>query len=192
MFMNSKIDLNAATLVPTSPNRDAIGLTGTTLLETPNGWTPTSDLAAGDEVETFDGGLATILRAERFRAAPGSMIHVPGGVFDTCGALSLLPTQRVMVDFACVEDMFDRPCVLVEAQALVGYHGIVRKTAEEAQSLFRLTFQEEELVYANTGAVLHCPGDRPFADDFFLKISDTEAHELMEMVTPSALFGIAA
>ena len=183
MFVKDKIDIDTISSVSYGLQNDTIGLAGSTLLETPDGWVAASDIAAGAEIETFDGGLATVVRAEVVRLENAPLIHMPGGTFDTCEDLWLLPHQRVMVDFACVEPLFDRPCVLIEARALVGHFGVTRAIPTKSLSLTRITFADEELVYANTGAVLHCPGDRAFGDDFYLKLTTRETTELMDSLT---------
>lgn len=142
----------------------ASGLVAGSLIETARGWTPVEDLRAGARVMTYDGGaqpLAAIRRVSPdhgLRAGPGAeLVRVPGGALDNCGDLLLLPDQQVLIHSDAAEAVLGVPAVLIRAAALTGFRGIHRIVPEAPVALIALEFESDEMVFVNSGTLLHCP-----------------------------------
>ena len=137
------------------------GLTAGTLLETAQGWRAVETLAAGDRVQTLDGGLGEILRLERRLLSPEAetaLVHVPGGSLDACSDVFLLPGQHVLLDTLNDPSLGGAPFALLAARALIGMTGLHRHHHPKPLEVLTLMFADEEVVYANAGLLLHCPG----------------------------------
>lgn len=144
------------------PLRDA-GLVAGTLVETAAGWRPVELLRVGDHVQTLDGGLRQVKHVGRsyYGADQGGyvldhVLHVPGGAIGNCDAMVLMPEQMLMIESRIADDLLGTPLVLLPALALSGYRGIRRVRAEGLIEAVTLGFESEEIVYANTGVLLHC------------------------------------
>ncbi|MFD0979719.1 Hint domain-containing protein [Tropicimonas aquimaris] len=159
-----------------------------TLVETSMGWRPVEELRAGDMVHTFDGGLrclASVARAPVTSERPLGLIHVPGGTLNTCLGLALLPGTRLLLDLPelTLPDQAAGGPVLVPAGALVGWRGVTMRRARAGALAVALRFEEEEVVFANTGALIHCPaagqcrdgGDMAPLSGFFAELAMDEA-----------------
>lgn len=162
----------------------AAGLVAGTLVETAAGWQPVETLAIGQAVHTWDGGLQPLVRLERRRIAPGaSLVAVPGGVLSTCSEMLLLPGQHILVETGAAAARLDRDMVLVPAAALDGYQGAARRSLRAGIDVIVPAFETEEVVFANTGALVHCAGaDRPSAptqSTFFTALDADAARALL-------------
>jgi hypothetical protein len=188
------------------PQRLGAGLVAGTRVETARGWKPVEQVLTGERVQTWDGGLQPVTKVERTlygadlaEAYPDGLLMVPGGALSTCDAVYLLPEQHILLESAIAEEVLGRPAVLVPAAALEGHRGIMRVMPVDLVEVVTLSFDQEEVVYANTGALLHCPPRRagatpqgPATSAFFEVLGFDRARalvELMEGVMPSA--GIA-
>jgi hypothetical protein len=188
------------------PQRLGSGLVAGTRVETARGWKPVEQVLTGERVQTWDGGLQPVTKVERTlygadlaEAYPDGLLMVPGGALSTCDAVYLLPEQHILLESAIAEEVLGRPAVLVPAAALEGHRGILRVMPVDLVEVVTLSFDQEEVVYANTGALLHCPPRRagatpqgPATSAFFEVLGFDRARalvELMEGVMPSA--GIA-
>ena len=145
-----------ATVVPAPVLR---GIVAGTLVEGEAGWIAAEDLRIGDRLQTLDGGLARIqglgcrlLGVE----AETSLIHVPGGCFDACSDLWLVPGQHVLMD--TVQDInLTAPYVLVPATALTVDASVRHSFPQKAVQIIMPLFADEEIIFANSGVMLHCP-----------------------------------
>ncbi len=163
MFMQSAtafkpaemVDLEAA-LFPTAMMRS--GMIEGTRLEAADGWRPVESLVRGDAVYTWDGGLREIRAILREEVRPVRVLEVPGGALGNCAEMTLMPGQHLALDLPGAEAAFGRPSVLVPAAALAGWRG-VEWTNWKARKVevVTLVFDEEELIWANSGALFHCP-----------------------------------
>lgn len=145
------------------PKRLRSGLVAGTRVETARGWKPVEQVLTGESVQTWDGGLRPVTRIERTiygadlaMAYPDGVLMVPGGALNTCDAFYLMPEQHVLLESSVAEEVLGRPAVLVPAAALEGYRGITRVMPVDLLEVVTLCFDQEEVVYANTGALLHC------------------------------------
>ncbi|MGI1663822.1 Hint domain-containing protein [Palleronia sp. KMU-117] len=186
------------------PRRIGTGLVAGTRIETARGWTPVEQVLTGEKVQTFDGGLRPVTRIERTvygadlaQAYPDGLLMVPGGALHNCDAFYLMPEQHVLLESAVAEEVLGRPAVLVPASALEGYRGIARVMPVDLVEVVTLFFDDEEVVYANTGALVHCAPRkaagaalrRPATSAFFEVLPFDRARalvDLMEAGTPWA------
>jgi hypothetical protein len=176
-----------------------LGLTAGMQVETPQGWRAVETIVAGDRIQTMDGGMRqvigtthTVLTARdllRARAAGETPLYVPGGALDTCAGFHLMPGQPVLIDSHHAEAVFGNPLVLVPGAALEGWQGILPDTPEAPLTTVRLMFDEEEVIYANTGALLHCPTEAKVwqaedsrAGGFFTRLSLDAARLLIDLM----------
>ncbi|MBJ6373300.1 Hint domain-containing protein [Sedimentitalea arenosa] len=153
-----------------------------TMLETPTGWRRVEELSAGDQVYTLDGGFTELTGTRSHRLAPGTarMMHVPAGALNNCSDLILTAGQHVaMIEPEC-ETLFGAPCVLVPAAAMAGFRGIHALTAFGETTATELTFDTEEIVYAQTGALLHVASGT--TDPFFRTLGYGETRALLTML----------
>ncbi len=137
------------------------GILAATQIETQTGWQPAETLRLGDRVYTVDGGLAAVLGLDRQWITPQAqvdLVHVPGGVIDNTSDLHLLSDQHVLIDTLGDAMLPDVALVLIPATALVGWRGIRRVALTHPLEVITPWFAAEEIVYANAGTMLHCPG----------------------------------
>jgi Hint domain len=150
----------------------ARGLIAGTMIETQRGWTPAENLRLGDRVHTFDGGARAVLALDRnWTSVETHVIRVPGGVLDTCTDLTLLPGQHLLIDTFGDAMLPDAALVLVPATALTGWRGIQRVTQAKPVEVITPFFASEEVIFANTGAMIRCPAvtsgpNAPLQSDF--------------------------
>ena len=166
MFMQDFTRLSALSVPATAPAASSIapvttGLIAGTLLETRAGWQPVETLRVGDAVQTLDGGLARILGLDRrvLQAdAQTTVIKINGGCYDACSDLLVLPGQHLLLDAVDAAQSGSAPYALIAALALLGTPGAQRHANTEAIEIITPMFADEEVVYANSGLLLHCPG----------------------------------
>jgi hypothetical protein len=143
------------------------GLAAGTPVETRQGWRAVETLRPGDAVQTLDGGLARIAAMDRSWILPamrGTVLHLAGGAFGNCADLTLLPDQHLLLDLDPADpatgDLPDALGALIPAAALEGRAGITRRPVQRPLEVVTLMFAEEELVWAASGVLLHCPALR--------------------------------
>jgi hypothetical protein len=181
------------------------GLCDGTLVDTARGWMPVERLAPGDRVQTLDGGLrplAAVIRRSVDSVAGGPraahLIEVPGGVLDTCSDLAVLAESRLLLDLPEAEARHGSPLVLAPAAALEGWCGIRKAAARGRSGAVTLVFEDEEVIFAQTGALVHCPapgaeGAVPGlaeASGFFVTLDWRQTRDLLNLpahVRPEAL-----
>ena len=137
------------------------GMLAGTMVETATGWRGVETLRIGDVVQTLDGGLAKVLAVDRQTLRPElaqSLIAVPGGTLDTCAELQLLPGQHLLLDTLGNPAYPDADFALVPALALEGRMGCTRRYALREIQVITPLFAIEEIVWANSGLLIHCPG----------------------------------
>lgn len=101
----------------------------------------------------------------------------------------VLAQQTLMVDIPDGEDRFGAPCMLMPASALIGHNDISLQELSTPVAQTILDFGQEEIVFANTGIMLHCPA---VADDetrhaestFFPSLDYAEARSALYLPTP--------
>ncbi|SPH18735.1 hypothetical protein DEA8626_02277 [Defluviimonas aquaemixtae] len=174
------------------------GLLVGSLVETTSGWRPVETLKQGMRVATYDGGFRPVVRLGRRRLSPDGprkIIHVPAGTIDNCSALNLLPDQHVFLASQAAEEVLDTAGALLPAGALVGYRGIVARPVAAPVEVLTVRFDEEEVVYVNSGALLHCPTARPDAGDgrvrseFFEVLDEPRARAMLALIADATTAG---
>lgn len=172
--------------INTKPHRNA-GLIAGTLVETAVGWRRVELLRVGDHVQTFDGGLRQLRRVERsyYGADHGGyaltgILHVPGGALDNCDDLFVMPDQMLMITSEVAADLLGTPSVLIPATALIGYRGITRQQPQGLVEAITLGFDDEEVIYANSGLLAHCATGAK--SEFFTTLDHGRARALVSLM----------
>lgn len=163
------------------------GIVAGTLLEGACGWLPVEALKIGDAVQTLDGGLVRILGLDRRVLHPETetaLVQVPGGDFDACSDVTLMPGQHLLVDTLGDAAMPDELYALIPAAALIGRHGATRHFPPRPVEVITLLMAEEEIVWANSGLMIHCPAiatgaNRRPGSDFFARLDPLEARAFL-------------
>lgn len=189
MFMQDFTRLAPAQAIAALPVTS--GLAAGTPVESAQGWCPVETLHPGMRVQTLDGGLARIVAMDRTWLLPpmqGGVVHLPGGAFGNCDDLLLLPDQHVLLDLraddAAVPGLPDALAVLIPALALQGQGGAALRPQRKPLEVVTLVFAEEELVWAASGLLLHCPGTAQGAGalpggDTFPRLGEPAARRLL-------------
>jgi hypothetical protein len=129
------------------------GMAATTRVETAAGWRPAAEIQAGDLVHTWDGGLRPVREVERqSRPAGTEMVRLPGGILGLCDAIDLAPDQEV-----AIESRGSGRVHRVRAAALAGLSGACVLATTARHEMILPVFDEEELVWVNSGLRLFCP-----------------------------------
>ncbi len=129
------------------------------------GWRPVEALAAGDMVLTFDHGMQQITDIQRATVcidAPDTApalwpVVVPIGALGNREELTLLADQGVLVESDAAYDIYGDPFAIVRVAALEGVRGIHRRAPVARIELVVIHFACEQVVYAEGGALIHCP-----------------------------------
>lgn len=153
MFLNHTTAFSHAAPIATkaAPTSFCATLTATTALETEAGWVTVDSLRAGDRVATLDGGFAQIT-AIKTASQPAPLVHIPGGVLSTCSGIALPSDARLGI--RTPDRWVETPVVSVPLRALSGWRGI-RPTLFHGPDLAQLHFADEEMIYAQSGLLVH-------------------------------------
>lgn len=141
------------------------GLMAGTRVASNLGWRAIEALAVGDQVLTFDNGMQQIVEIRRkvfFLDAPETdhtvwPVTVPAGALGNRDALTLLADQGVLIESDAAMDRHGDPFALVPAQSLEGVRGITRSAPAHQIELIAVYFAAEQVIYAEGGALIHCP-----------------------------------
>ena len=169
------------------------GVIAGTLVEASRGWMRVEDLRIGDAVHSYDGGLARVLGLDREWIMPiggEHTLHLPGGSFDNCSDMLMLPGQNLLVDTLGDAAFPDDLVVLIPAAALEGVCGATPIRLEKPLEVITPRFAEDEAIYANSGTLLHCPGIRHVAgasaSAFFTQLDLAQSAALMQRIRGAA------
>jgi hypothetical protein len=143
----------------------ATGLIAGTQVATQFGWRDVATVAVGDQVLTFDGGMQTVSAVSRKMLATGGEfapaeawpLFIPAEALGNRDDMILLPQQSVMIEADAAEEVFGDPFAMIPALALEGFRGIVRVPPADQIELITLAFSQDEIVFANSGALMFCP-----------------------------------
>ncbi len=172
MFLNHTKDFTPYFSAADVP---ACTLLADTMLETPQGWRSAATFVAGDRVATLDGGFATITRLTHTLNAQ-AMILVPHGALDNCTDM-LLPADQCV---ALRSNLHEAPYVLARIGAMTGYRGIRPILDASSRDTVTLGFDEEEIVYAQTGTLIHAPATS--GESFFKRLGYGETRAALIMM----------
>lgn len=150
------------------------GLMAGTRVASNLGWRAIEALAVGDKVLTFDSGMQEITeirRAHMWLDAPETCetmwpVVIPVDALGNREELVLLPDQGVMVESDVAQDLYGDPFAVITAHSLVGLRGIRRRQPLHRVELIAVYFAKDEVIYAEGGALIHCPRDMSTLDKF--------------------------
>jgi hypothetical protein len=93
-------------------------------------------------------------------------VIVPAGALGNRDELTLLADQGVLVESDAASDMYGDPFAIVPAHALNGVRGITRAAPAHQIELIAVYFADEQVIYAEGGALIHCPANTTALDKF--------------------------
>ena len=154
----------------------ASGLVAGTMVATATGWRPVEAIAKGDLVLTFDHGMqpvASVTRGQLWQSGencPKSLwpLKVPEGALGNLEDVVLLPEQLTLVESDAADSLFDDPFAMLTAADLVGYRGIHRIAPMGEIEVVQLHFENDEVVFAAAGMLVHCATRRVLTVDELL------------------------
>ena len=199
-MFNSMNDVVDTTLVMssevTAPETMAdcsTGIVAGTKVATPTGWREIEGIVAGDQVLTFDGGMQTVMNVEReviyHVGGPGLEenwpLIIPKNALGNQKIMSMMPHQAMLVESDTAEEVFGDPFAMIPAASLEGFRGISRKAPETRVEVVTLQFAQDEVVYANVGALFFCPR----ASDFLAEQTANTAYSVMPVEQADILVG---
>ena len=152
--------VNLAPAQPVPADDGVICFANDTMIATPSGDVPISQLGAGDLVLTRDNGPQpvlwlgkTTLSGLAFRRHPHLRpIRLRRGALQDgrpCDDLCVSPQHRVLVEGAQARDLFGAPEVLVEATDLVDYKTVLPDLALHGVTYMHLLLEAHQVIYAN-------------------------------------------
>jgi hypothetical protein len=176
----------------------ASGLIAGTLVATQMGWRDVAAVAVGDQVLTFDGGMQTVAAVDRqiiqtcgqFAPADEWPLLVPAEALGNRDDMILLPQQSVMIESDAAEEVFGDPFAMIPALALEGFRGIARVPPASRIELVTLAFAQDEVVFANTGALIFCPKSTDIFDAGLSAYSTLPIDAAKALVTVMELDGM--
>ncbi len=181
------------------------GLIAGTRVATRQGWRPVEAVAEGDEVLTFDDGLQRVSRITRTRMTRCLRKHlplcVPVNALGNRTELWLMPDQAVVIENNAAETLVGDAFAAIPASALEGLLGIERAIPAGEIEIITLYFEDEQMVFTNSGAMLHCPAMSDLVVDLFRAVerrsynrvpAPVAAHIAAAVATEYAAAGIAA
>lgn len=150
------------------------GLMAGTRVASNLGWRAIEALAVGDKVLTFDHGMQEITEIRRSTVwidAPDTApamwpVIVPIGALGNREELTLMADQGVLVESDAAADMYGDPFAIIPAHALDGVRGIFRTAPAQQIELVAVYFADEQVIYAEGGALIHCPANTTALDKF--------------------------
>lgn len=170
------------------------GIVAETKVATSSGWRGVDAIAVGDKVLTFDGGLQVVTGITRRKLWNGEMdcpqrfwpLEVPAHALGNIEVTYLLPNQGVMVESDAAEEMLGDPFALIPAKALVGLRDIAPVFPHREMEIISLHFEEDQIVFANSGALFFCPTEADLLRDAFEAPKKT-AYDVLPMQEALAL-----
>ncbi len=187
-------DFATDSCAPSDPDLSqvATGLVAGTKVATQIGWRGVEAVSAGDLVLTFDGGfqIVTAVTRQYVRTAGAGDNYatwpmvVPADALGNREAMTLLPQQAVLVESDTAEAIFGDPFAMIPASALDGFRGIYRAIPADRMEVITLHFAQDEVVFANIGALFHCPAttdllNRPVGNEYHV-LGASEADLLVQ------------
>ena len=141
------------------------GLMVGTRIATTMGWRQVEAIAVGDAVLTFDNGMQLVTDISRFTAwvdapwTPSHMwpVHIPAGALGNYVDMTVFADQGLMIESDAALDQHGDPFAVVPALALVGVRGITRQAPPQQIEIITLSFDAEQVIYAEGSVLMHCP-----------------------------------
>lgn len=172
------------------PKLDArtTGMVAGTKVATDAGWAPIETIREGQQVLTFDGGLQTVIAVTRHMLLTDSAdvaswpLTVPAGALGNREDMTILPHQSVMIESDAAEDLTGDPFALIPGAALEGFRGIAQHRPSEWIEVIQLHFAQDEIVFANIGALFLCRAQADLISDL-----GASTYEVLPMETAEDL-----
>jgi hypothetical protein len=163
------------------------GLMAGTRVASNLGWRAIEALAVGDSVLTFDHGMQQIVEVRRqtfWVDAPDTNpaswpVVVPVGALDNREEMTLLADQGVLVESDAAAEIYGDPFTVVPAHTLEGVRGITRTAPMQQVELIAVYFATEQVIYAEGGALIHCPTNTVSLDAFL--DTDRVAYDVLSL-----------
>lgn len=173
MFAWKNSTWDAAKTETTQPKLDArtSGMVAGTKVATNAGWAKVETICEGQQVLTFDGGLQTVIAVTRNLLMADTLdiaswpLSVPAGALGNREDMNILPHQSVMIESDAAEDMTGDPFALIPGAALLGFRGITQERPSEWVEVYQLHFAQDEIVFANIGALFLCRAQADLISD---------------------------
>lgn len=149
---------------PPAARRVTSGVIAGTAVETETGWLPVEALRPGQKICTLRRGVRE-LRAifhsgfgpDLEDVYPEGITLVPAGLIGNTESFYVLPDQHIMLRGPEVASLTGEPMVLVSGRDIVGYGGIGAVLPVDGIDVYSLVFDQEDVVFASTGVMMHCP-----------------------------------
>ena len=173
------------------------GIIAGTKVETEKGWAAVENLLSGIKVQTY-AGLRRVAKVERSFIEPSNpamcpegLLLVPGGALNNCSAFYALPDQHVLLETIYAEEIFGDAATLIPARSLEGFRGITLVRPQGLVQVITLSFDQEDVVYGNTGVLFHCPSvgalsGHGLRSDFYLTLTRGQSKALLELLEQGA------
>ncbi|MDB4185761.1 Hint domain-containing protein [bacterium] len=163
------------------------GLTSGTRVATSMGWRQVNAIAVGDLVLTFDHGMQKVTEVSRSMAwvdAPWTAermwpVHIPAGALGNYAEMTVLADQGLMIESEAALDQHGDPYAVVPALSLVGVRGITRRAPRDQIEVITLTFEAEQVIYAEGNLLAHCPASCVSLDTMLNR--DQNAYEVLSV-----------
>jgi len=141
------------------------GLIAGTKVASNLGWRSVESVAPGDKVLTFDHGLQVVTGVTRSFLWIGEAdcpesawpLMVPAGALGNQADMWIAPEQHVLIESDIAERVYGDPFVVIPALSLEGHKGIERRLPDQVIEVIQLQFAQDEVVFANMGALFFCP-----------------------------------
>ena len=185
--VNLMMDISVAkpeSLPTRRPRPQVGGFLPDTLVETDRGFVQMRDVKTGDSIYTFDGGAQEVKSVSQGVPRLTTLVHVPAGALGNDVDLMLPSDQMVALELDAAERLFDVPLVMTRLISLVGYNGI-SPVLPERLARIHLKFDEEELIWAESGMLLQAPSDS--IESAFRKLSLAETRQILASENGRAL-----
>lgn len=155
------------------PKLDArtTGMIAGTKVATQAGWASIETIRKGQQVLTFDGGLQIVIAVTRHTLMADKLdiaswpLSVPAGALGNREDMTILPHQSVMIESDAAEDLTGDPFALIPGAALAGLRGIAQTRPSGWVDVIQLHFAQDEIVFANIGALFLCRAKSDFLTD---------------------------
>lgn len=147
-----------------------------TLVDTDRGFMEVRDLKPGDMVYTFDGGAQEVKAVKHSVPRLTTLMHVPAGALGNDTDLLLPSDQMVALELDAAERLFGVPLVMTKLISLAGYKGIT-PALPERMARIHLEFEEEELIWAESGMLIRAAGEG--LDSAYRRLSLAETRQIL-------------
>ena len=164
------------------------GFVAGTKVATQHGWQDVMTIKEGDVVLTFDAGLQPVIEVRTNLAWEGEFfcpehlwpMHIPAGALGNREDMTIMPDQTVLIESDVAEEVFGDAFTMIKAASLEGYRGITQDRQMNLFKVVTLVFENEEVIFANSGALFHCPGiEGDLGEDSDYTVLDEDQAELL-------------